>query len=67
MEQRSRPLRRLVASLKAVSDWMPSEAALPVLGGDVAASALGLRTTVLLPMGCVLLMCDWLGVCGVER
>src|SRR6185437_2392580 len=51
MEQRSRPLRRLLASLKAVSDWMPRVAV--GLRGEISSpsAGFGFMTTVLLPMG----------------
>src|ERR1700679_278758 len=52
MEQRSRPQRRLEASLKAVSDWMPSVAGLPGRCSSAAVSAVfEFMMTVLLPMG----------------
>src|SRR5271154_7502480 len=67
MEQRSRPVRRLDASLKAVSDWIPRIA----VGLVDARSSLGLSevlefmTTVLLPM--VLLSCRrCAGVCCTD-
>src|SRR6185437_16730798 len=51
MEQRSRPLSRLTASLKAVSDWMPS--ATVGLRGEISSpsAGFGFIITVLLPMG----------------
>src|SRR6202012_4224421 len=49
MEQRSRPVRRLEASLNAASDWTP-RVALPNAGLSLAASALVFIITVLLPM-----------------
>src|SRR5580698_8990612 len=51
MEHRSRPQRRLAASLKAVSDWMPR---VVVAFADVISSpgvSADFMTTVLLPMG----------------
>src|ERR1700743_2039760 len=53
IEQRSRPVRRLEASLKAVSDWMPRVAVgLTELRSSSAISVvLVFMTTVLLPMG----------------
>src|ERR1700751_2168514 len=52
MEQRSRPQRRLVASLNAVSDWIPRGAVgLPGLWSAPAISGFVLIITVLLPMG----------------
>src|SRR5271170_6932704 len=50
MEQRSRPLRRLEASLKAVSDWMP-RAAWARAGAKSSASDFEFMMTVLLPIG----------------
>src|SRR5207302_8883641 len=63
MEQKSRPQRRLVASLKAVSDWMPRVAVgLPCVWSSPAISGFVLIITVLLPMG--LLSCRrCAGVC----
>src|SRR5271170_7878195 len=49
MEQRSRPQRRLEASLKAVSDWMPRVAC--VRGKSSTMSGFGFMMTVLLPIG----------------
>src|SRR4030088_1382728 len=53
MEQRSRPVRRFEASLKAVSDWMPRVAVgLPGAWSSPAISVvLVFIITVLLPMG----------------
>src|SRR5271154_2909293 len=53
MEQRSRPVRRFEASLKATSDWMPRVAGgLPGVRASPAISAvLVFIITVLLPMG----------------
>src|SRR5580698_2215819 len=63
MEQRSRPQRRLEASLKEVSDWMPR-----VAGGlieAVSSVSADFMTTVLLPMG--LLSCRrCAGVCCTD-
>src|SRR5258707_4430495 len=52
MEQRSRPVRRFEASLKAVSDWMPRVAVgLPGAWSSPAISGLVFIIKVLLPMG----------------
>src|SRR5437879_13611193 len=53
IEQRSRPVRRFEASLKAVSDWMPRVAVgLPGVSSSPAISVvLVFIITVLLPMG----------------
>src|SRR5258705_9514042 len=64
MEQRSRPVRRFEASLKAVSDWMPRVAVgLPRVRSSAAISVVFVFIiTVLLPMG--LLSCRrCAGVC----
>ncbi len=64
MEQRSRPLRRFDASLKAVSDWMP-RVAVGLVAGSSSSFALVFMTTVLLPMG--LLSCRrCAGVCCAD-
>src|SRR6516165_590143 len=53
MEQRSRPQRRLVASLKAVSDWIPRVAVglVEVWSSAAISVVLAFIITVLLPMG----------------
>src|SRR5882757_1516372 len=67
MEQRSRPVRRFEASLKAVSDWMPRVAVgLPRVRSSAAISVVFVFIiTVLLPMG--LLSCRrCAGVCCTD-
>src|ERR1700734_2645712 len=54
MEQRSRPVRRLEASAKAVSDWMPRAG---LWWSSAGSGFLGFMTTVLLPMGLVSCRC----------
>src|ERR1700733_3705479 len=54
MEQRSRPVRRLEASLKAVSDWMPN-GGLPC--SSAVSEVLAFIMTVLLPMRLVSCRC----------
>src|SRR5580700_1010707 len=53
MEQRSRPVRRLEASLNAVSDWMPRDAGGLTEAGSSGSVGLLFIITVLLPMGFV--------------
>ena len=67
MEQRSRPVRRLEASLKAVSDWMPRVAVglADVRSSPAISVVLVFMITVLLPMG--LLSCRrCAGVCCTD-
>src|SRR6266851_1211423 len=67
MEQRSRPQRRLVASLKAVSDWIPRVAVglCETRSSPAISVVLVFITTVLLPM--VLLSCRrCAGVCCTD-
>src|SRR5271170_7950317 len=65
MEQRSRPLSRLEASLKAVSDWMPRVARERV-GWKSSASDFEFMVMVLLPMGLFSCRCCSGECCGED-
>src|ERR1700761_9646274 len=65
MEQRSRPLRRLEASLNAVSDWMPRVARGRV-GEKSSASDFEFMVTVLLPIGFASCRCCAGECCGED-